>query len=85
MLFHILGSPLDDEIVMGEDKSCAVKNVGGNNSHVIYFSNEDDFTHTQSLMIQIPLVKYSSSDGRKQEEKKTMNLKILSTMTKQKH
>jgi len=36
MLFHILGSPLDDEIVMGEDKSCAVKNVGGNNSHVIY-------------------------------------------------
>ena len=79
MLFHILGSPLDDEIVMGEDKSCAVKNVGGNNSH------EGDFTHTQSLMIQIPLVKYSSSDGRKQEEKKTMNLKILSTMTKQKH
>ena len=46
MLIHILGSPLDDEIVMGDDKSCVVKNDGGNNNYVIYLSNEHDFTHT---------------------------------------
>ena len=41
-----IGSPLDDEIVMGEDKSCVVKNDGGNNKYVIYISNEHHFTHT---------------------------------------
>ena len=31
---------------MGEDKSCVVKNDGGNNKYVIYISNEHHFTHT---------------------------------------
>ena len=45
-MFFSIGSPLDDEIVMGEDKSCVVKNDGGNNKYVIYISNEHHFTHT---------------------------------------
>ena len=32
--------------MMGEDKSCVVKNDGGNNKYVIYISNEHHFTHT---------------------------------------
>ena len=32
--------------MMGEDKSCVVKNDGGNNKYVIFISNEHHFTHT---------------------------------------
>ena len=37
---------IDDEILMGEDKSGVVKNAGGNKKYVIYLSKEHDFTHT---------------------------------------
>ena len=37
---------IDDEIVMGEDKSGVVKNDGGNKKYVIYLSKEHDSTHT---------------------------------------
>lgn len=37
---------IDDEIVMGEDKSGVVKNDGGNKKYVIHLSKEHDITHT---------------------------------------
>ena len=37
---------IDDEILMGEDKSGVVKNDGGNKKYVICLSKEHDFTHT---------------------------------------
>ena len=37
---------IDEEIVMGEDKSGVVKNDGGNKKYVIYLSKEHDSTHT---------------------------------------
>lgn len=52
---------MDDEIAMGEDKSCVVKNDGGRNNYVIYLTNEHDFTHTiideSETLGQIYLVK----------------------------
>ena len=57
---------------MGEDRSCVVKNDGGNNNYVIYLSNERSFTHTiiddSETLGQIFLVRKKEGGGYKNHD-----------------
>ena len=72
---------IDDEIVMGEEKSGVMKNDGGNKKYLIYLSKEHDFTHT----IEDESVKYTSSGEQGEQVTKTMTFGMLYSMRKRKH